>query len=83
MTGEGTRVFRFAAVAAGVYAIALDISGYGGFSVPDNFALAAMAQNFPTGFAARFDDDFLFALDPWEEGVPCPPEMPKDFRRRP
>jgi len=29
------------------------ISGYGGFSVPDNFALAAMAQNFPTGFAAR------------------------------
>jgi hypothetical protein len=96
------------------------ISGYGGFSVPDNFALAAMARNFPTGFASRvlrcagvryavvhgsdvseaqvqratefelpgvrrvgrFGRDFLFALDPWEEGVECAPEIPEGFRRR-
>ncbi len=29
------------------------ISGYGGFTIPANFQLAAMARNFPTGFAAR------------------------------
>lgn len=29
------------------------VSGYGGFAPPGNFPLAAMAQNFPTGFASR------------------------------
>lgn len=95
------------------------VSGYGGFSAPDNFALSAMAQNFPTGFAsrvlrcagvryvvvhgaelpeaqvrratefelrgvtrvARFGQDFLFSLDPWEDGVACAPEMPRSFQR--
>ena len=97
------------------------ISGYGGFSVPANFQLAAMARSFPTGFAARvlrcagvryvvihgarvpdsqlqralafepkgvrrverFDQDVLFEISPWEEGVECSPEIPRDFRRPP
>jgi hypothetical protein len=96
------------------------ISGYSGFSAPDNFGLTAMARNFPTGFASRvlrcanvryaavhgaevseaqvhraagfepsgvrrvgrFGSDFLFELEPWKEGVECPPEMPGTFRRR-
>jgi hypothetical protein len=29
------------------------VNGYGGFAAPGHFGLAAMAQNFPTGFASR------------------------------
>jgi hypothetical protein len=96
------------------------VNGYGGFSMPDNFGLAAMAQNFPTGFATRvlrcagvryvvlhgarvdpaqlrralefeppgakrlgrYEEDVLFELQPWNEGVECATEIPPTFKRR-